>query len=227
MLTVNWLGQVAYEAALARQKALVDARKQQPDLADQLLLLEHPPTYTFGIRGDKSNLLLDETTLQAQGFAVHQVRRGGDVTYHGPGQLVGYPICNLKRTNERLGRRRIDVHGFVRDIEEVVIQALADFSIIGHRFKGYTGVWVDTATGPAKIAAIGIHVAGRERITSHGFALNVMPNMQHFANIVPCGIKEYAVVSMAELLKRPLTTTDLLQPVTDAFGRVFKVEICG
>ena len=224
MLQVEWLGQIEYVDALAKQKALVAARTEQPTLPDKLLLLEHPPTYTFGIRGDRSHLLLDEATLQAQGFTLHQVRRGGDVTYHGPGQLVGYPICHLKRINERLGRRRVDVHSFVRDIEEVIIQALATFGIVAQRFKGFTGVWVEANGELRKIAAIGIHVAGRERITSHGFALNVMPDMSHFANIVPCGITDYGVVSMAELLERPLTTIDLLEPIINAFGRVFEIK---
>lgn len=224
-METHWLKEVVYSDALDLQEGLVAERNDNPHLVDQFLLLEHPPTYTLGIRGDRANLLLDAAAVAAQGFAVHHVRRGGDITYHGPGQLVGYPIINLKRLNSRLRRRSLDVRSYVSDLEQVIIQALSEFDIRGRRFDGYIGVWVDTVNGPAKVAAIGAHVAGRERITSHGFALNVMPNMAHFANIIPCGIKEYAVVSMAELVKRPLNTTDLIHPIIHAFSDVFKTEM--
>ena len=224
MLKAKWLGQIAYEEALVTQEMLVAERLQNPTRGDQLLLLEHPPTYTLGVRGSWQNLLVEQETLKQQGFAFHAVRRGGDITYHGPGQLVGYPIFNMKRANKHLGRPELSVRGFVTDIEAVIIQVLASFGIVGRRFEKFTGVWVETAVSPAKIAAIGIRVSGRERITSHGFAINVMPNMTHFDHIIPCGIQGYKVVSISQLLRRSVAVTDLLEPITEAFSKIFNID---
>jgi len=216
LLTVEWLGQLEYAAALARQQQLVQERIIHPTAPDTLLLLEHPPTYTLGKRGNPAHLLLDRTTLTRQGFAVHEVERGGDITYHGPGQLVGYPILHLKRLYAT-----IDLHAYVHDVEAALIRALADVGVTGWRYTGYTGVWVDTAAGPRKIAAIGIRV-NRQGISSHGFALNVNPNLQHFEHIIPCGIREHGVISLAALLAAPLTVQDVLTPVMTAFRAVFQ-----
>jgi lipoyl(octanoyl) transferase len=219
-ICAHWLGQVPYDDAWERQKTMVAARLEQPDLPDELLLLEHPPTYTLGRSGKLDHLLLGEADLAAQGFALHWVDRGGDITYHGPGQLVGYPILNLMRLFQLPGFDKPDHHRYLRNLEETLIQTLAGFGIGGWRYEGYTGVWVDRPEGPRKIAAIGVRVNAKG-ISSHGFALNVNPDMSHFAHIVPCGISEHGVVSMAEVLQRPLTPTDLLQPITSAFAQVF------
>jgi lipoate-protein ligase B len=220
MVQVEWVGQTDYLKALEWQKALVAERTVSPELEDRLLLLEHPPTYTLGKGGDRQNLLLDKTTLAQQKFAFYHVGRGGDITYHGPGQLVGYPIFNLKR----LYRTGLDLHAYVRDIESVIIQTLAEFGIEGWRYKGYTGVWVKTESGPCKIAAIGIQVNSKG-ISSHGFALNVDPDLSHFDHIIPCGITEHGVTSLTKLLKRSYEVTDLVSPIIRAFSRVFEVEI--
>ncbi len=224
MLDVNWLGQVEYDVAWEMQKTAVSDRISNPDLTDTLFLLEHPPTYTLGRSGKLDNLLLTDAELDEQGFCVRWVDRGGDITYHGPGQVVGYPIFNLKRYFHINGFDRPDLHKYLRNLEEVIIQALADCGINGWRFPGYTGVWVDSPRGPEKIAAIGVKVSG-SGISSHGFALNVNPDLMHFENIIPCGIKEHGVTSMVEVVKRPLSTTDLLQPITTAFQTVFNIEV--
>lgn len=225
MVAVEWLGRVAYDKAWALQKALVAQKGATPTEADKLLLLEHPPTYTFGRSGKESHLLLDETALAEGGFTRHWVDRGGDITYHGPGQLVGYPILNLKALHkQQLDRNYPDLHRYLRDIEEVIIQTIATFGIHGWRYEGYTGVWVDTADGPRKLAAIGIKVSSKG-ISSHGFALNVNPDMTHFAHIVPCGIQEHGVISLAELLLQPITVSDLLIPIKRAFADVMAVEV--
>lgn len=224
MLDVNWLGQVDYDVAWEMQKTAVSDRQNTPEITDILFLLEHPPTYTLGRSGKLDNLLLTDAELDEQGFCVRWVDRGGDITYHGPGQLVGYPIFNLKRYFKTQGFTRPDLHKYLRNLEEVIIQALASFGISGWRFEGYTGVWVDSPRGPEKIAAIGVKVSSKG-ISSHGFALNVNPDLLHFENIIPCGIKEHGVTSMAEVAKRPLSTTDLLKPITTAFQTVFNIEV--
>ncbi|MFQ5399565.1 MAG: lipoyl(octanoyl) transferase LipB [Anaerolineae bacterium] len=221
MIEIEWVGQVEYGVAWEWQKALVAERAASPETAGKLLLLEHPPTYTLGRRGRLEHLLLDEAGLAERGIAVYMVDRGGDITYHGPGQLVAYPILNLKHFPNRYGLSRVTA--YVRDIEEVIIQVLAEYHITGYRIRKYTGVWVDTGSGPAKIAAIGIRVSGRG-ITSHGFALNVTTDLSYFDGIIPCGIQDHGVTSMAVVLGRPLSITELLPHVAAAFGRVFQVE---
>lgn len=222
VLDVEWLGRVDYEAAWEMQKAFVAERHTSPQ-PDRLLLLEHPPVYTLGRSGSRDNLLLDEAAREAQGITVHWVDRGGDITYHGPGQLVGYPILDLKRLFRARGYRRPDLHQYLRDIEEVIIEVLRQFGVSGWRYEGYTGVWVDGPEGPLKIAAIGIKVSSKG-ISSHGFALNVNPDLSHFEGIVPCGIREHGVTSLAKVLGRALTVTDVIAPIADAFCRVFQVE---
>lgn len=220
---INWLGQINYDSAWKLQKKLVAQRQQQPTLPDELLLLEHPPTYTLGRSGKLENLLLTNEQLAANAFTLRWVDRGGDITYHGPGQLVGYPILNLKQHFSQRGQNRPDLHQYLRDLEEVLIQTCAQFGIRGWRFPGYTGVWVEGKTGPEKIAAIGIKVSSGG-ISSHGFAINICPNLTHFEHIIPCGIKEHGVTSMATILERPLTTTDLIQPLTKSFCHVFNKQ---
>jgi lipoate-protein ligase B len=204
-----------------QQKGLVAERMADPDLPSKLLLLEHPPTYTLGRNGRLQNLLLSEDELTAQDIAFYQVDRGGDITYHGPGQLVGYPILSLKRVYNQPGLGI--VQRYVTDLEEVLIRTLDQFGIAARRFAGHRGVWVETAVGLNKIAAIGVRIQ-RGGITSHGFALNVNPDLAYFDNIIPCGIQDHGVVSIAKLLQRPHTIADVLPYVINAFSTVFQVQ---
>ena len=186
-LEVRRLGRIPYDEALALQRALVDDRKAGR-IADLLLLVEHPPVLTLGVRGDggRSHILATPEALASDGIEVYETGRGGDVTYHGPGQIVGYPIIDLKPD-------RCDVHRYVRDLEEVLIRTCADFGLVAVRVPGLTGVWVDDA----KVAAIGVRIS--RWVTSHGFALNHTTQLSHFDLIVPCGISDRAVTSMAAL----------------------------
>ncbi|MCA9958177.1 MAG: lipoyl(octanoyl) transferase LipB [Anaerolineales bacterium] len=226
VVNIEWHGQLAYDTAWDWQKEAVAALTNDPTQADKFLLLEHPPTYTLGRRGKLEHLLLDETALAEQGFTVRWVDRGGDITYHGPGQLVGYPIMNLKRLYALRGYDLPDLHGYLRDLEEVIIRALAEFGINSWRYEGYTGVWVDMPGGAEKIAAIGVKIS-KDGISSHGFALNVNPDLTHFGHIIPCGIRDHGVTSMARVLERPLPTTALLQPIVNAFQQIFDVTLVG
>ena len=224
MIDVRWLGSIDYLDALEQQKALVSARLKDESLDDTLLCLEHPPTYTMGKRGKMEHLLLHEHQLEQKGFSFYRVDRGGDITYHGPGQLVGYPIMNLKRLCRMRGLNGLDLHLYVHEIEEVLILTLKELGLCGRRYEGYTGVWVETDGGLSKVAAIGIHVNSRG-ISSHGFALNVAPDMSHFQNIVPCGIRTHGVTSLAALLRRSVTVRETLSLLCSAFSRVFQVEL--
>ncbi len=176
-----------YAEAFELQRRLVNDRKAGV-INDQLLLLEHPHVITIGRNGHRENVLLAPEAMAARGIEFHETDRGGDVTYHGPGQLIGYPILDLNTW-------RRDVHQYVRAIEEVLIRTLGDFNLNGVRIPGCTGVW--TIESPArKVAAIGVHIS--RWITSHGFALNIDPDMSYFTCIVPCGLTK-PVVSMREL----------------------------
>lgn len=212
-LEVHWLGTVPYADALDLQKRLVEQRKNNA-IPDQLLLLEHPPVITLGVktRDDRSHIVATPQALEDQGVQVFESGRGGDVTYHGPGQLVGYPIIDLRPD-------RCDVHRYVRDLEEVLIRAVARFDIAATRTAGLTGIWVDER----KLAAIGVRIA--RWVTSHGFALNVTTRLEHFNLIVPCGIPDKGVTSIAELMGRDLDIATVLPAVTDAFAAVFERQI--
>lgn len=221
MVEVEWAGQVAYDVAWDWQKALVAERTKSPELAHKLLLLEHSHTYTLGRRGKMENLLLNQAELDARGITVQRVDRGGDITYHGPGQLVGYPILNMRQLGRQgLGRMR----AYVEDIEEMLIQTLAAFDLEACRYPGFTGVWVDTAHGLEKIAAIGIRI-NNAGVSSHGFALNVNTDLSYFSGIIPCGIDDHGVTSMEQVLGRPLHTTDIIPHLITAFSQVFQVEM--
>lgn len=185
----GWLGRVAYADGLRMQEERVDAVREGR-AAEALFLLEHDPVITLGRNARRENVVASEETLHDLGITVAECGRGGDVTYHGPGQLVGYPILNLAPD-------RKDVWKYVRGLEEAIIRALAEYDIEGGRIQGLTGVWVEGS----KVAAIGVRVA--RWITSHGFALNVAPNLEHFAAIVPCGIRTHGVTSMERLLPSP------------------------
>jgi lipoyl(octanoyl) transferase len=208
-MDVKRLGVVEYEEALALQQRLVEDRKAGR-IGDQLLLLEHPAVITLGVRArsDRSHVIATPEALSARGVGVFETGRGGDVTYHGPGQLVGYPIIDLRPD-------RCDVHRYVRDLEEVLIRAVAAFGISAARISGLTGIWV----GDAKLAAIGVRIS--RWVTSHGFALNVNTQLSDFDLIVPCGISDKSVTSMERLLGRSVPMDTVERAVTAAFGRVF------
>ena len=208
-LIVRRLGRVAYADALALQRALVEQRKAGA-IDDQLLLVEHPHVLTLGVRGDggRSHILASPDRLASRGVEIHEAGRGGDITYHGPGQIVGYPILDLKPDRQ-------DVHRYVRDIEEVLIRTAADYGIDAGRVEGLTGVWV----GREKLAAIGVRIA--RWVTSHGFALNVATDLEFFNLIVPCGIADRGVTSLERLLGHPIDRCDVEDHVVAHFCRVF------
>ncbi len=208
--SVQRLGLVEYDDALAMQQRLVQLCRE--DGAARLLLLEHPPTYTLGARGDTGNLHADEARLHQIGAVVRRTDRGGDITYHGPGQLVGYPILDLHQWHE--GPR-----WYVRSLEQVLIETLAEFGIAGLREPGRPGVWA----GNAKIAAIGVRIS--RGVTSHGFALNVDPDLDYFSHIGPCGLPDVTVTSMARELGDAPEMGRVIESITAAFGRVFDVEM--
>lgn len=198
-----------YDEALDVQKQLVEERRAQR-IPDQLLLLQHPPVITLGVkaRGDRSHVLADAAALAEEGVTLVETGRGGDVTFHGPGQLVGYPILDLNPD-------RRDVHRYVRDLEEVMIRMAADFGVSAGRIPGLTGAWV----GDEKIAAIGVRIA--RWITSHGFAFNVVTDLRQFQLIVPCGIGDKGVTSLERLLGRPVPMDDVENAAVGAFAAVF------
>ncbi|TVP76986.1 MAG: lipoyl(octanoyl) transferase LipB [Gemmatimonadales bacterium] len=187
VLEARWLGLVEYGRAVGLQERLVPLRRSCR-IPDQLLLLEHPHVITLGTGSSDGHILVTEEDRSRLGIEIHRSRRGGDVTYHGPGQLVGYPILDLKPD-------RKDLHGYLRDLEEVLIRTLRRWGIRGRRVEGLTGVWTEAG----KVAALGVRVSSGW-ITSHGFALNVHTNLDYFGTIVPCGIPDRAVASMEGLL---------------------------
>lgn len=202
-----WAGRVDYDRGQEIQKRLVGER-QIGAVPDTLLLLEHPVTYTIGRSGGEKNLLASEQEIEAIGGTVHRVDRGGDITFHGPGQLVGYPIVDL---NEHYR----DVHRYLRDLEEVLIRVLWRYRIRADRVAGLSGVWV----GQDKVAAMGVHVS--RWVTSHGFALNVSTDLAHFGRIVPCGIQDRGVTSMERLLGRSLSLEEVAEATAIEFADVF------
>ena len=210
MVVVRRLGIVPYAEALELQRSLVDARKAG-SIPDQLLLLQHPPVITLGakVRSDRSHVLATRETLESAGVGLFEAGRGGDVTYHGPGQLVGYPILDLRPD-------RCDIHQYVRDLEQVLIDAAAAFGVEAGRVPGLTGAWV----GRDKLAAIGVRIS--RWVTSHGFALNVSTDLAHFDLIVPCGIADRGVTSLSHLLGRDIHLDAAADAVIASFGRVFK-----
>jgi lipoyl(octanoyl) transferase len=212
-IAVRRLGRVDYEIALELQKTLVEQRTRG-EISDQLLLLEHPDVITLGVkaRNDRSHVLESPESLAAKGVGLFETGRGGDVTYHGPGQLVGYPILDLKPD-------RCDVHRYVRDLEEVLIRAVGAFGIEAVRVAGLTGIWVGPPHREAKLAAIGVRIS--RWVTSHGFALNVTTDLSRFGLIVPCGITDRGVTSMENLAGHPLPMDEVADAVVDAFAAVF------
>ena len=217
------VGLIGYAEAWELQKRLVAARKTGA-IEDVLLLCEHPHVITLGRNGKREHLLASEQVLRQKGVEFHSADRGGDITYHGPGQLVGYPILNL-------GAIRKDVVWYVRMLEETMIRATAEFGISAERVTGKTGIWVrDTNDSNAvslieeKLGAIGVHIS--RWVTSHGFAYNVSTDLRNFDLIVPCGIAGRKATSLEKILGRAVTRKEVVQPVVRNFGEVFGLEMC-
>ena len=201
---------VPYEEAFELQKRLVKMRAQDI-INDTLILLEHPPVLTVTRKATLKNILVSPEELEEKGIALCHTNRGGDITYHGPGQLVGYPIMNLKAHGK-------DLHGYVRNIEEIIIKLLKDYTITAHRDKNNPGVWV----GEEKIAAVGIAVKS-SWTTMHGFSFNINPDLSHYSLIVPCGISDKGVTSLARLLGKTISRKDVCEKLIQHYGDVFNL----
>jgi lipoyl(octanoyl) transferase len=212
VLEVRRLGTVSYPEALAAQRALVEERRAGR-VGDLLLLLEHPAVITLGVKGDggRSNVVATPERLAELGIAVEETGRGGDVTYHGPGQIVGYPIIDLRPDRQ-------DVHRYVRDLEEVMIRTCADYGLEAGRIQGLTGAWI----GAEKIGAIGVRIS--RWITSHGFAFNVSTRLDHFQLIVPCGISDRGVTSLEKATGRAIAQEEVEARLVHHFASVFERE---
>jgi lipoyl(octanoyl) transferase len=217
------VGLMGYAEAWELQKRLVAARKIDA-IEDVLLHCEHPHVITLGRNGKRENLLASEQVLRQRGVEFHASNRGGDITYHGPGQLVGYPILNL-------GAIRKDVVWYVRMLEEAMIRATAEFAVVAGRVEGKTGIWVQglqatpvTEATEEKLGAIGVHIS--RWVTSHGFAYNVSPDLRYFDLIVPCGIAGRKATSLEKILDRAVSRKEVMQPLVRNFGEVFGLEMC-
>jgi lipoyl(octanoyl) transferase len=208
---VEQLGLVGYADGLRLQRDLVAARKAGA-MPDTLLLLEHPHVYTLGRNAKKENLLISAEQLAAHGAQVFEIDRGGDVTYHGPGQLVGYPILDL-------AQHRRDIAWYMRSLEEVLIGVAGEYGIHAKRLAGAPGVWV----GNDKLAAMGVHIS--RWVTSHGFAFNVNTDLRYFDWIVPCGLRDKGVTSLQKVLGRQVEMEEVAEKVVRQFGRVFELEM--
>jgi len=208
---VKQLGLIDYAEGLSLQRERVAARKAGV-IPDTLLLLEHPPVYTLGRNAKKENLLTSAAELAARGAQVFEIDRGGDVTYHGPGQLVGYPILDL-------AQHRRDIAWYMRSLEEVLIAVARDYRIKAGRQAGAPGVWV----GNDKLAALGVHIS--RWVTSHGFAFNVNTDLRYFDWIVPCGLRDKGVTSLQKLLGRQVEMDEVVEKVIRRFGEVFELEM--
>ncbi|MGH9604050.1 MAG: lipoyl(octanoyl) transferase LipB [Terriglobales bacterium] len=228
MISILQLGALDYATALRLQQSLVDLRKSGA-IGDVLLLLEHTPVITLGRNAKRQHVLASEARLAETGVEIFECDRGGDVTYHGPGQLVGYPIVDLRGSQPSIGAVE-----FVRRLEEVLIRTCADFGVAAERVAGMTGVWTKAdstqrrgdaeKTGEqGKIAAIGVHIS--RGVTSHGFALNVNTDLSYFDLIVPCGLAAKPVTSIAKELGRPVAMDEVAQTVARHFGGVFECEV--
>jgi lipoyl(octanoyl) transferase len=198
---------MSYAEALELQQQLVEKRKRD-EVSDQLLLLEHPHVITLGRAANRANVLIDDAARERYGVELYETGRGGDVTYHGPGQIVGYPII-------KLAPDRCDVRRYVRDLEEVLIRVAADFGIEAGRIDGLTGVWV----GDEKLAAIGVRIS--RWVTMHGFAFNVVTDLNYFQLIVPCGIADHGVTSLEKILGEKVELIEVARRMEQRFGEVF------
>src|SRR5881296_3616898 len=209
------LGLMGYAEAWALQKRIVAARKAEA-IEDVLLLCEHPHVITQGRNGKRRNLLVSERVLRQKGIEYYETTRGGDITYHGPGQIVGYPILNL-------GAIRRDVVWYVRTLEEAMIQATAEFGIKAERVAGKTGIWVRVGNTEEKLAAIGVHIS--RWVTSHGFAYNVSTDLRNFDLIVPCGIADRKATSLEKLLGRNVEEKEVAPQIAKHLGELLGLEM--
>jgi lipoyl(octanoyl) transferase len=208
---VAQLGRLDYAEALRLQRELVAQRKVEA-IPDTLLLLEHPHVYTLGRNAKRKHLLVSDAQLRALGAQLFDTDRGGDITYHGPGQLVGYPIFDL-------ARHRRDIAWFMRSLEEVFLGVARDFGVAGERLAGAPGVWV----GNDKLVAMGVHVS--RWVTSHGFAFNVSTDLRYFDWIVPCGLRGKGVTSLEKILRHEVAMETAIRCVIEHFGRVFAFDM--
>ena len=236
MISVLQLGALDYATGLRLQQKLIDLRKEGR-IGDVLLLLEHAPVITLGRNAKQKNIVASPVLLEQRGVEVFECDRGGDVTFHGPGQLVGYPIFDLRGFPSEQGKRQtLGAIEYVRRLEEVLIRTCADFGIAAKRIPGLTGVWTNPApldpaqphntsasAGEAKVAALGVHIS--RGITSHGFALNVNTDLAYFDLIVPCGITSRPVTSMQKELQNDVPAVGVAESVARNFGRVFNSQI--
>jgi lipoyl(octanoyl) transferase len=206
------LGLISYTNGVALQRRIVEARKAQA-IDDVLLFCQHPHVLTLGRNGKRENLLASEHVLRQKGVEFHASNRGGDITYHGPGQIVGYPILDLSKSKQ-------DVHWYVRTLEEVMIRASADFGITAYRIPGKTGIWVEASPHEQKLAAIGVHIS--RWVTSHGFAYNVSTDLRYFDLIVPCGIAERKATSLEKLLERAVSQDEVKPFLIRYFAELFE-----
>ncbi len=214
ILVEDW-GLIPYKEAWERQKALLAQALEDPERwQDRLILCEHPPVITLGRNAHPENLLLPEPLLRQRGVELYAVERGGDVTYHGPGQIVGYPILRLERF-------KCDIGWYMRSLEEVIIRTLAEYGLSATRIAGLTGVWLTPP--PRKIAALGVKLT--RWVSMHGFAFNVNTDLSGFSLIVPCGIRDKAVTSLAQELGHPVPLPTVKAQVVRHFGEVFEREV--
>lgn len=212
--TTCWVvnqGLIEYDPACELQRQLVEARKARA-IPDVLLLCEHPHVITLGRNGNREHLIAGNRVLEQMDVDVHSSDRGGDVTYHGPGQIVGYPILDL-------AEHRRDIRWYVDQIEEVMIRTTGDFGVAAKRVEGQRGAWVDTPTGEQKIGALGVHLS--RWVTSHGFAYNVSTNLRYFDLIVPCGIVGKSVTSLDRALGRSVSIEDVRERIASHFSIIF------
>jgi len=209
------VGMIAYGPCCALQRRLVEARKAGA-IPDVLLLCEHPHTITLGRNGKREHLRAEDGLLARRNVEFHETDRGGDITYHGPGQIVGYPILDL-------AEHRRDVRWYVEQLEEVMIRAAADFGVAAKRLEGCHGAWVETPAGEEKLAALGVHLS--RWVTSHGFAFNVSTDLRYFDLIVPCGIHGKRATSLGKLLGRAVECAEVRERLAVHFGNIFEREM--
>lgn len=236
MISILQLGTVDYATGLRLQQQIVALRKEEK-IGDVLLLLEHTPVITLGRNANAANVVASSELLKQRGVEIYECDRGGDVTFHGPGQMVGYPIFDLRgfayvgadplvrrdESKARPIRKHLGAVDFVRRLEEALIRTCADFGIPAKRICGLTGVWTDAEECEAKLAAIGVHIS--RFVTSHGFALNVNVDLDYFDLIIPCGITAKPVTSMQRQLSRTLDLNTVAKSVSRNFGVVFQTQI--
>ena len=205
------LGNMKYKKAYELQLELIKKRAAG-EIPDTLILVEHPPVFTIGSSGTDEHISVSRDFLESSGIEVFETNRGGDITYHGPGQIVAYPILNLKEHKQ-------DLHWLLRQYEEVTIRLLEEYGITARRIDGLTGVWV----GDEKITAIGVGV--RRWVSYHGFAFNVNPNLEHFSYIIPCGIRDKGVTSLSKLQGEEMDMDEMRKKVIKYFAEVFEMEV--